>query len=1413
MSNKIPMFRIGLDIGSTTIKMVVLNVDNKVVEERYERHNMKIGEMSIAYLEDLAGKIGADVSVSLSITGSIGLGIAERCVLPFVQEVAAAAKAAYFRYPGVSTMIDIGGEDAKIVFFQDGEVRDFRMNGACAGGTGAFIDQMALLLGVDTGELSDMALLADQIHPIASRCGVFCKTDVQNLLARKVSRENIAASIFHAVAVQTVTTLAHGQDILAPVLFCGGPLTYLPALRKAFMDYLSLDVSRVIYSDKGYLLPALGTALSIDAANESMSLKELIDRMRRGLEAKRLRGDTLKPLFANDADYKEWTIRMNRYKVPRGKLRTGIMEAYLGIDSGSTTTKIVLLDDQERLIYSYYVSNNGDAVGAVEKGLMELRSACVEAGTQLRIKGSCSTGYGEDLIKAAFRLGHGIVETIAHFLAARNQDKSVSFILDIGGQDMKAIFVDGGIINRVEINEACSSGCGSFIETFSRSLGYSPHDFSLAACHSEAPCDLGTRCTVFMNSKVKQVLREGATIEDVSAGLSYSVVKNCLYKVLKLKNVSVLGTHVTVQGGTMRNDAVVRAFEELTGINVIRNDIPELMGAFGCALYAKRYPLEEPVGLDLMLDKTDMVSSESRCKGCENHCLVTRVKMGDGRSYYSGNRCERIFSNSGVKRKPGKNVYCRKNELLFDREVAVGQPLMTVGIPRCLNMYEEYPFWHTLLTACGIQVRLSDPSRSQEYESCARMVMSDNICFPAKLAHAHIENLKQKGVDRIFMPFVVHERMDGGQNSYNCPVVTGYSEVIKSVQGEGIPIDSPVISFKDSRLLFEQCESILSGWQVSERTIAHAFKEAMAAWDRYREELKALNESVWREAKEQDDWVVLLAGRPYHTDPLIQHGVAELIASMGIDVLSEDIVRGESVKDNDAYFVSQWTFPNRILKAAEWCAGQDQKILFMEMTSFGCGPDAFMLDEVRDLLARHGRSFTLLKLDDVNNLGSIKLRIRSAIESCRLSLMEKPTEKPVAPLVSSPIYKREDRRRKIIIPYFTPYVSPLLPSIVRLAGYEADCLPMSDQYSCDYGLRYANNEVCYPATLVVGDVIKAFKSGLYDPASTAVAITQTGGQCRASNYISLIRRALSEAGYTGVPVVSISFDSGITNDQPGFRVNWLRILPIALYLVLYSDCIAKFFSAAVVRESETGAAGRLRDHYLTLGAEAIERYDIDRLLELLKQAALDFNGICTDRSPKASVGIVGEIYLKFNPFSHKNIENWLIDHQIEVVTPVLLDFFTQNFVNRRENKRVRLLKDHRPDFMYDWAYKLIRKQIDKVNRIGSTFRYFRPFGDIFEEAESVRNVVSLNAQFGEGWLLPAEVLSYLRSGVNNVISMQPFGCIANHIVAKGIERRLKELYPRLNLLSLDFDGGVSEVNIINRLLLFIDQCAGVGRKC
>lgn len=1407
--------RIGLDAGSTTLKIVAVDVNGNVVYKDYSRHHADIPGTLQTSLQKMRESLG-NVSISICTTGSAGMGLSERYALQFVQEVVAATKVIEEKYPHTKTLIDIGGEDSKMIFFNRNLQPDIRMNGNCAGGTGAFIDQMAAILAVNVSELSEMALNAESIYPIASRCGVFSKTDIQNLIALNVSRENIAASIFNAVVTQVISTLSRGYEIQPQLFLCGGPFAFIPALKKLLMEKLEMNDEQVILCEHASVIPAWGASLSVKEEAEEKSLDDYIQLLSAKKENVIVTRSGLQPLFQNENDFNQWVEAKEKNKIE--KINIADLEdthCFIGIDSGSTTTKVVAMDRQERIFYTFYKKNGGKPLETAKEGLELLLSEAKSKGKNLIVESGCSTGYGEELIKTAFELDFGMVETIAHYTAAYKLNPQVSFILDIGGQDMKAIFVNKGAINRLEINEACSSGCGSFIDSFAKSLDCPISEFVLRACQSQNPSDLGTRCTVFMNSKVKQCLREGAPLDDISAGLAYSVIKNCLYKVLKLKSMDELGNHIVLQGGTMRNKAVVRAFELSTGKEVIVSNYPELMGAYGAALFSKKRIHDKNsqltsrnVSLEQLVDIKDYTTETTRCAGCENNCQILKNTFANGKTYYSGNKCEKVYTNKGEKGRTAFNLSLYKSEQAFKSNVKgiVKDPALTLGIPRVLNMYENYPFWYHLFSLCGIEVKKSSRSTFKTYESGLNSVMADNICFPAKLVHGHILDLVEKKVDRIFFPYVIYEELEPkSNNSYNCPVVAGYSDVIKSSintkEKYNIPLDAPVINFKDDKLLENSCKLYISQLlkdKYDEGKFQEAFRQAKEAKNTFVKNLHDKAVHTLEVAKKEKRFVILLAGRPYHNDPLIQHKVSEIITSFGVDVITEDILRGEDFELKDSHIIPQWSYMNRIMKAAQWVSTTNDDVHFVQLTSFGCGPDAFILDEVSDLLKRNGKNLTLLKVDDVNNAGSLRLRIRSLIESLKFKDNDENTYKREE-FLTTPEFLPKDRQKKILVPFFSEFHSPYIPTIFKLMGYEVENMPPSDSESAQWGLKFANNEICYPATLVVGDCIRALKSGKYDEGNITFAITQTGGQCRATNYIALIKKALLAAGYGHIPVISISIMNTI-NAQSGFTPDIKKAAKPTLYMIFFADALSKMYYAAAVREKEKGTAKKICDHYIQQSIALVEKGKSTKLVGLLKEAALQLDAIVADKKV-ARIGIVGEIFIKYNSFGHQHVVDWLVNHGIEPVIPSLNEFFTQYFPNAKFNEKsfLDVKRSLKEKFMTFLGEKYIHYISHRIDKAALHFRYYEKSADINEEAHHAEKIVNLAAQFGEGWLIPAEFASFAERGINAAISLQPFGCIANHVISKGIEKKVKDIYPDMNILFLDFDGGVSEVNVLNRL--------------
>ncbi|MBO4402599.1 MAG: 2-hydroxyacyl-CoA dehydratase, partial [Bacteroidales bacterium] len=1315
----LPICYAGIDIGSTTLKIMVLDETGAVRFTDYRRHNTDIIATAQAIFQSLMEQTG-DCLLEVVMTGSVGMGYAERANIPFVQEVVAAAELVRRQFPQVSTFVDIGGEDSKMIFFAEGKTPDIRMNGSCAGGTGAFIDQTASLLGVETLELNALAEKSENIYPIASRCGVFSRTDIQNLASRNVSKSDIAASVFNAVAMQVISSLARGMEITPKLFFCGGPFHFLPELKKAFLKQLQLTEADCIPIGDARLIPSWGCALIAQQRKQAgqkpaqkLQLSQLLSTMqdKNGQAFRTPLFKRLPALFQSEAEFEHWKKAKGTHEIPRIDWdHLTDEETFLGIDSGSTTTKIVLIDKRKRILFQDYLRNEGDSFKAMLKGMERLQAEATKHEKKIRIANSATTGYGENLIKTAFGLHQGIIETIAHYLAAKEMLPDVSFVLDIGGQDMKAIFIENGTIKRLEINEACSSGCGSFIENFANMLHYPVAEFARMSCFAKAPCDLGTRCTVFMNSKVKQAMREGAGVDDIAAGFSYSVIKNCLFKVLKLKDVKELGNQIVVQGGTFRNLSIVKALEELSGVKVAFSDIPELMGAYGAALYAleKHRPEDKPLTIGQLANSQAYDSHFEHCSGCENKCTVKVFDFANGNTFYAGNNCEKIYSNRSETERKGTNQYQERYKMLFQRTFPKERkPRMTIGIPRGLGMYEHYPFWHTLFTECGIRPVLSRPSTNQLYNKGIRTIMSDNICFPAKLMHGHILDLVEKKVDRIFYPYSIFEHKEDpkARNSYNCPVVAGYSDVIRSSidteKNYGIPLDAPSTSFNNLKLLKKSCTAYLKSLGVPSTVITPAFEKAWKAQQEYVWTLAEQNRRILEKAKKENRMVILLAGRPYHIDPLIQHKIADSIADMGIDVITENIslFNGDEVYD-EINGITQWAYPNRILKAARFVAGSEENIHFVELTSFGCGPDAFITDEVNEVLKRKGKNLTLLKIDDMNNIGSLRLRIRSLVESLKFHY-QRPVDQPVRRL---PVYTKEDRHRKILAPYFAEGYSEFLPSIFALMGYELINLPMGSKEAEETGLKYANNEVCYPNTLVVGSIIQELQSGKYRPEEVTVAITQTGGQCRASNYIAIIKDAMLSAGFDNIPVVSVAFGDTMMNEQPGFKLKLKGNILITYHTLLYADCLSRLYHASVVREKEKGMAQQLRNHYTEAAFPFIARRDHKGLLKLFEQAVKDFDAAILHKDDIPVIGVVGEIYVKYNSFSHKNVLNWLAEQGVEVIAPSMYNFFFNSFVNKHINKRLNIMEVDLPLFVTDTIYKLAYRIARKFDAIGRKFK-------------------------------------------------------------------------------------------------------------
>ena len=1409
--------RMGIDIGSTTAKVVLVeNGGDEIIFSDYRRHHTETLATLEMILQSACQQYGA-IDLSLLVTGSAGLGIGETCTLPFIQEVVASAEVVHQRYPEVNTLIDIGGEDAKMIFFDEQSRPDIRMNGNCAGGTGAFIDEMANLLDVSLPELDLLASHHTQIYPMASRCGVFAKTDLQNLLSRDVPQEDIAASVFNAIVLQTLATLSRGYDPYPAVLFCGGPLTFLSSLRRAFMNVMDLAPGEILEVDHGQFLPAYGAALAETGTRCDISLVELIDLLNGMRGSHRPEQHRLKPLFTGLSDFQNWETQRKKQSVGRIDLhQLENADCFLGVDSGSTTTKVVLIDARGQLAFDYYSNNHGNAIQAVSKGLDALCEQLRMLENPPRILRSAVTGYGEDLVRAAFGFDEGLVETLAHYRAAKTLDEEVSFILDIGGQDMKAIFVREGFIQNIEINEACSSGCGSFIQNFAQSMGHSVAEFAQKACASEAPCDLGTRCTVFMNSKVKQAFREGADIADISAGLAYSVIKNALHKVLRLTNTEVLGDHIVVQGGTFKNPAILRAVELLLERQVTCPDISALMGAYGAALTARdSYRVSGQkssnfVGLGQHREVGASTKRMIHCHGCENRCQVTKLIFPNGNIFFTGNRCERIFTNSGDRKYVGSSLPAKKVELLFDRKTAPDTPpRLTLGIPRVLTIYEKFPFWNTLFVESGIAVKLSDPSSTAIYEQGAGTIMSENICYPAKLVHGHVMNLVASGVERIFFPMMFYDEcsFEDAHNSYVCPILSGYPDVIRSAidpeHKHQIRFDSPPVNFNDLGLLRKVCLQYLQELGVPLMDRYRAFRRALKAQHEYKQAVRIAGQELLAAARSAGRFSVLLLGRPYHIDPHINHKIPEIVNHFGVDVLTEDSVpiSNHQTLDNP-YAIKQWEYTNRIYHASRWAA-QQPDIEVVQLNSFGCGPDAFCVEETRAVLTEFAKRHTVIRVDEIESPGSTRLRLRSMIEARRRD--QDARKQKYQPRKATRIYRKGDKSKPLIVPQFADlYTNPLIRPALDM-GYAVQLLPPSNRESVEVGLKYANNEVCYPGIIVIGDVIKAFQNGTYDPEEAVVGLWETGGQCRASCIFAACKRALVAAGYENTPLITVSTNTNTMNEQPGFDLDFKRYIYFGALGTIYADAINAMLYPIAAREVHPGEAMALAQEYLTRLKTGELKLNRENIYATIRQAVAAFNSLPIEDRDLPKVGILGEIYVKYNDFGNNGVSAWLMQQGIEVVMPPLLEFFSSWFVSVKEQVAANLKKADLLWLLSGPLYRYLDGFLQDVDVALQGFRYYHPAHSIHDVAGYAREIISLNHQYGEAWMIAGGVGSLVHQGVENVLCLQPFGCIANHIVAKGVQKRMKERYPELNILFLDTDAGGSEVNFFNRMHFFVNH--------
>ena len=1393
---------LGIDIGSTTVKIAILDENDNLVFSDYERHFANIQETLADLLQKAENQLG-ELTLCPVITGSGGLTLANHLAVPFVQEVIAVSTSLQKLAPKTDVAIELGGEDAKIIYFENGNVEQ-RMNGICAGGTGSFIDQMASLLQTDAPGLNEYARHYKALYPIAARCGVFAKTDIQPLINDGATKEDLSASIFQAVVNQTISGLACGKPIRGHVAFLGGPLHFLSELKAAFIRTLKLDDEHIIAPDNSHLFAAIGSALNAKQ-DVTVSLTELKERMRTTIKLD-FEVERMEPLFATEEDYQAFHERQSAYKVKTGDLSTYKGKCFLGIDAGSTTTKTALVGEDGTLLYSFYSNNNGNPLKTTISSIKEIYELLPE---DAEIAFSCSTGYGEALIKAALLLDEGEVETVSHYYAAAFFDPEVDCILDIGGQDMKCIKIRNQTVDSVQLNEACSSGCGSFIETFAKSLNYTVQDFAKAALFAKHPIDLGTRCTVFMNSKVKQAQKEGAEVSDISAGLAYSVIKNALYKVIKVSDASELGKHIVVQGGTFYNDAVLRSFEKIANCQAIRPDIAGIMGAFGAALIAReRYQEGEKTSM-LSIDQINSLqytTSMANCRGCTNNCRLTINKFSGGRKYISGNRCER-----GLGKEKNKdhipNLFDYKHKRIFSYEPLSSDKATRgqVGIPRVLNMFENYPFWYTFFTELKYQVVLSPTSTRKIYELGIESIPSESECYPAKLAHGHVTWLIRNGVKFIFYPCIPYERNEfpDAVNHYNCPIVTSYAENIKNNVDE---LNDPSITFRNPFMAFTS-EEILTNRLVEEFPDIPAVEVKAAAhkaWD----ELSAVHRDVQKKGEETLRYLketgrrgIVLAGRPYHIDPEIHHGIPDMINSYGIAVFTEDSVAHLGHIERPIRVNDQWMYHSRLYSAANFVKTRDDLDL-IQLNSFGCGLDAVTTDEVYEILDGSDKIYTCLKIDEVNNLGAARIRIRSLIAAIRAKQAQnkKRTIKPAS--IEKVSFTRQMRKEyTILCPQMSPFHFGIFEAAFNASGYNLEVLPNDNKHAVDVGLKYVNNDACYPSLMVVGQIMDALLSGKYDLNKTAVIMSQTGGGCRASNYIAFIRRALKKAGMEQVPVISLNL-SGLESN-PGFKLT-LPLIKRIVYGAVFGDILMKCVYRMRPYELEEGIVNRKHKIWEQRVIAFVTGSSVSHgtFKKMCREMVHDFDTIPISDEKKPRVGIVGEILVKFLPAANNHLADLLEAEGAEPVVPDLIDFicycfYNQNFkVEKLGFKKSKATIANLGLKAIDWLRKTANEALEQS-------RHFTPAADIRDLAKMASPIVSAGNQTGEGWFLTGEMMELIHGGVPNIVCIQPFGCLPNHIVGKGVIKEVRREHPEANIVAIDYDPGASEVNQLNRIKLML----------
>ncbi|GAB6390919.1 MAG: acyl-CoA dehydratase activase [Treponematales bacterium] len=1450
-------YRLGIDVGSTTVKTVVFERGAKrALFSRYRRHNACQSETARALLaETFAAFPGIDFSAgsAAAVCGSGGRLIADAARFPYIQEVVANAIAVRAFYPQARTAIELGGQDAKVVFFRrderTGQIQpsDMRMNGNCAGGTGAFIDEVASLLRVPVEEFESLAAKGRSVYDISGRCGVFAKTDIQPLLNQGGLREDIALSAFHAIAKQTIGGLAQGLELTPPIIFEGGPLTFNPTLVRVFAERLALKAEDIIVPEQSETIVALGAALSVDEMFASsacgLSNGEILERLDAFREERKTAGQAAGKKYFYTPEEK--AAFEERHKLPpppeHGKKRGETLRAYLGIDAGSTTSKFVLLDEEERVVDSYYSSNRGDPLRVIKQALIALKEKYDAQGIALEIIALGTTGYGELLFDKAFGADYHTVETVAHAAAAQKYVPGATFILDIGGQDMKAINLSDGVVTNITVNEACSSGCGSFLENFAVSLQIPVETIAAAAFRSESPAELGSRCTVFMNSTIITEQKNGKTQEDIMAGLCRSIIENVFTKVVRISNFSSLGDRIVVQGGAFKNDAVLRALEQYLGKEVVRAPYPGEMGAVGIALLTKRRIEERGfgaggksrfLGLGSMRGFDYTQEANIRCGLCGNNCNRTHVVFSSGETWVTGNRCERgeIIGDPAdpeVRRKLREvsrdmervpDMLRFREQLLF-KEYPFRRLLperdTVIGLPRALDFWRTMPFFTTFFHALGFKTKVSPRSSKALYERGLPFVASDTVCFPAKLAHGHIHALAEGsgGGLRVFMPLFVHLPTDNPEklSVYTCPVLKGYPLVIKYSDTPerrwNVAFDTPVFHwFKNADRNNQLCAYMKETFGIAEKHTRAAIRQADAALKSFNRELVGEGKRLMAQVEREGKFAVVISGRHYQFDEVVNHNLSRYFTSLGIPVLTVDSLpdiqkiplretRLDITNNNHA----------RLLSGAIYAA-RHPALEYVEIFSFGCGHDALYTDEVTRVMSEiSGKAPLVLKLDESDVPGPLRIRVRSFIET--VETRRKKTAPAVRPLPEPYPVKltRQHRKTKImLIPNVSRGFSKSITAAIRRDGYRAVPLPMGSREAMALGKKYVHNDICFPAQMVIGEALAVLKSGIYNPDDVIVGTGKTPCDCRLVNYMVLTRKALDEAGFPQVPIISTDMWD-VKKLHPGYKFSVMTFGRAAFCLVLLDELEA-LLRRVRPYELEKGRADKVFAESLDRITAAIEKHDVPAAWIAYRKSIDAFCEIPYDRSERRPVVfITGEYLMTFHPGANFYIEEYLEKNGMEVEIPKMADIYHNLMLYHTVSEVVDFHVKHS---LFDKIFAFgghifFDRALDLAESYAKKHPLFVKTPYLSELAKLADPIIHHSIQSGEGFLMAGDILYHAAHGIKSFIMLQPWGCLPNHVCGRGIVKRLKEEYPAIQILPLDYDPDTSFANIENRLQMLI----------